>query len=1391
MVKSLSRTQLAALAALGAAIIAAALLLIFLVLPRLEYRDVDGAFAVAPSARCSPAAPVREYRVAAINIEITLNRFLDYDPEGRMFIREEDLERARREEEQNRQARTGQGEPAVSNGLQGDAIQPLVLRANQGDCLRVRLRNALAEGEPVSFHVHESGLYMAESGMAAIANNQEAIARPGESVTYEWMIPLNEPEGTHMLHSQGSERIQSSHGLFGAVIVEAQGSRHINPLTGEEPATGWDAIVQPSSGASFREFVVIYHEIGNELFQTLNARGEPIPFVDPLTDAYKPAGRAINYRSEPFADRLGLQKEQMGFADLSAAYSSYTFGDPATPIARSYIGDPVKWRIVHGGSEVFHVHHVHGGAVRWLRQSGAEDTHFDDGFTKEPRLLTNATTRIDSQAIGPSESYDAESECGSGGCQESVGDFLIHCHVAHHYLAGMWGIWRVYNTLQDGPASTDSLPPLQALPGQAEAVAPAVTSADLVGRTVDWKGLQTDITEDNLAEWVERQLPPQGRPGEYDASVLDWVKEGLTYLNEPESEDAWPNFSSPRPGARRPLLFDPLTGKLAYPFLRPHLGARPPFAPNHGPAPFLDPLAQGTEPPQPGQNGEWSVCPLGTRLQTFVVHAITVPIVLNQRANLIDPEGQLYVLKEQEDALRSDPTLRVPLVIRANSGEDCVDIVLKNEMEDNPGNRFLSKANIHVHFVQFDIQGSDGVSTGFNYEQSVRPFAVAGESIVEEAGAGDTAVAVADTSRFHAGIVVGVGMDEEKTFEIRRVQSVDPTRLVFDEPLQFSHRVGEYVSAEFVRYRWYPDVQVGTAYFHDHVHATASWRHGLFGALIVEPPGSTYHDPFTGGELRSGPLADIRTTAKVSPDITGSFRELVMLIQDDNPVTRVGKSSGSSINLRVEPLDSRGGEPSLLFNSDVHGEPETPILTAYAGDPIVMRTLVAATNDVHTFHGGQFFRREAFSLDTQPTTSLHVGISERFDLMVPSAGGPQALAGDYLYYNGRSFKIREGSWGIVRVLPNDGTSRLQPLSGRRAVATGSGQACPEGAPVKAFRVAAVEAPLPMLGGAMGRVYVLEASKAALLAGKPPEPLVLHVNIGDCVQVLLRNELPSGRVSFNVDRLTYDPKTSQGIAVGYSPDMSVAPGEERTHTFYADPAHGEGGAMVRDWGGGLENQGLGLYGAVVVGPRGATYTDPITGADLSLGAGWAVDVHPPDGNSYRDFALFFQDEDALIGTQIMPYSDRVEGVVGLNYTAEPLAQRLAKDPDTATVFICSIRGDPATPVLHTFVGDAVRIHIFAPFSEQNQVFAVEGHRWALEPDMAGSDTVGAVQFGGSEVVDIRLADGAGGPSQAAGDYLYGDHRGPYTEAGLWGVLRVHPADDQSAGIRTLPGLGTRD
>jgi hypothetical protein len=204
----------------------------------------DGTGKATAGARCPAAAPARRYRVAAINVDITLNRFLDHDPRGRMYVLEEELARVRREEAQNLAARQGRAEPAVTPGLGRDAIQPLAIRVNQGECLRVSFRNAL-EDEPASFHLHGGALVVSASGRPAIATEPEAVARPGGTVEYEWMVGVGEPEGTHYVHSHGNTRAQTSHGLFGGVIVEPRGSRWLEPSGDREIKSGWAATIQP------------------------------------------------------------------------------------------------------------------------------------------------------------------------------------------------------------------------------------------------------------------------------------------------------------------------------------------------------------------------------------------------------------------------------------------------------------------------------------------------------------------------------------------------------------------------------------------------------------------------------------------------------------------------------------------------------------------------------------------------------------------------------------------------------------------------------------------------------------------------------------------------------------------------------------------------------------------------------------------------------------------------------------------------------------------------------------------------------------------------------------------------------------------------------------------
>ena len=1374
---------------------------------------------------CPTSAPTKNYDIVAIDVKIVLNRWGDYDPVGMMYALRSDVPTIRAQEVRGEFQDYG-----LSLGIGADAIQPLTMRANVGDCVRITFSNQL--DQPASFHLHGADLILSDSREAALSTNPDSIALPFESIDMEWYIdPDNYAENTHYAHSHGPKgRYQVSHGLFAALIVEPENSEYFDPRTGENLCSGtadvlscensWDAMISPGDGSSdFREFAMFYHAVGNAQFLTLGPDNVPNPSIDPITNSYRPNGFAINYRSESFFRRLDTMEEAVGIVDESQAYGTYTFGDPVTPIPQSYVGDPVKFRLIHGGSETFHVPHLHGGGIQWQRQQdmgkdGDPDfTPIDAGLKKDfsHRMPSSGN---DSQTIGPSETYELEIACGSGGCQQTVGDFLFHCHVASHYISGMWHFWRVYNTLQDSANKTDELAILAELPDREGRIRGAVTSEDLIGERIDFAGQDIIVRSENLEDFVTPQLPSQGVPNDIlDAAVFDWIREGDVFFNEPETDEVWPNYESSTPGARVPIYFNPEDGKLAWPMLRPHLGQRPPFAPNHGPAPFLEPLSnERAEPASPGSNGEFSLCPDGAPERTYKIHAIQTEIPVT--ANLRDSDGMIFVLKENEALARSNPDYKVPLAIRANQG-DCVDIIFVNELEETGEHTELSKTNIHIHFVQFDTQASDGVITGASYEQSPRPFIDPEQSyqLIRSALAGSDRLELSDTSSFHVGSPVAVGIDQDvDVFETAIIKEISGNTLIFEAPLENNHNAGELVSVEYVRYRWYVARQNGAIYFHDHVDALVRWGHGLFGALIAEPRGASYHDPQSGEEIASGPIADIRVDTQISPEVVpglnGSFREFVLFMNDRNPLT------GSSINLRAEPLQADtlrgGGPPEYLLSSVLHGDPVTPILRAYVGDPIMLRLLTTATEEVHPFHiTGHPFRIERFQTDSPLTTTFGVGISERFNAYIEAAGGASRKAGDYLYFNGSERHFIEGSWGIMRV--HDALeSDLQPLpenipgegigfpvlgfSGiAPPIASDPGNPCPADAPERSYEVSALDYPLVFNADAAlqistGRMYALDEHVNGIMNGtREPVPLAIRVNAGECLYITLTNLMSDQPASINLDAVALDPQGSLGINVGFNPDQIAQPGETISYRYYADRELGS--VIMRDFGNIYRNAREGLYGALIVEPEGAEYFDPVTG--LEMQSGLEALIETADGSLFREYVTIFQDNDPDAGLFIMPYEEDVDRLVGVNYRAEPLTLRLSQFgvlrdedrisssdfEDSTELFNSEYFGDPRTNVFESFSGESIRLRVLSAYSEQNQVFSIEGHQWARTPNLVGGDVLSSRYLPPTGVLNIELE-----ASGTAGDYIWGNHRLPYEKAGQWGLIRIY---DEGASPRIAP------
>ena len=1471
--------------------------------------------------KCPAGVPVKHYDVSMINAEITLNRWQDFYP-GYMYVLTENIDKVRAEEAKNKAARDAEWDPgAVSTGLQGDMIQPLVIRGNQGDCVRITLRNQMND-EAGSLHIHGSSMVISASGKAATTTNSDSIVQPGKTTEMEWYLYPGIQEGVRQFHSYSNDRELTVMGLFGAFVVEPKGSRYLEPIgtgTPTDTKSGWQVIIDNGAGPDFREHVIFYHEIGDEAFRPLNKKGDFLPQRDPLTDAYRPGGRAINYRSEPFGiDEMHLQHEYFGFEDESLAYSAYTFGDPPTTIPRAYLGDPVKWRIVHGGSEVFHSHHPHGGTIRWPRSPRAVDQELwataKDGPVKYPVVRTK-TDRVDVEVLGPSEALDLENECGSGLCQQLAGDFLFHCHVAHHYVAGMWGYGRTYNTLQVGQYHTDTMPDLRELPDRAGRIQAGVTSDKLVGKTLDWFGKTFQIVDKNqktdwkagvvnIKDWVEMQVPTMGKPGHkedergqvlaYDATVWDWKWDGNKAVGERESTAKNPKYPAAAKwddSTRPAILFEMKTGKVSFPLVKPHFGKRVMFPPNHNGAPWLEQIHQDekgertAEPAKPGEQGRWSLCPDNANRKFYNLHFVRMPITLSKAQGkepaMTDKDGLIYVLHEEENAIRANDDLKYPAVIRANV-YDCVDVLLTSEWDDDDYTNFQSsKINIHPHFMQFDNQASDGVISGLSYEQSMRPFTMLEKkakhglptpmntALTAQAKKGAKSITVRNAAPFHLNTELLVGADclqpsndtsssikrDISCSEVARIKEIKGNTITLYQPLKFDHPKHDIATVEFVRYRWWVDVDLGTVFWHDHAFGATTWPHGGFGSVIIEPYGSTYHDPKSGKQVYSGPIADIHTTEPIGYGVNGSFRELMVSIHDTVPHTvntimagnppgqpievalEAGKTvsfampehilaapnpyinggthtTGSGLNFRAAPFAQRlsnNPDTSKLFSSAVHGDPGTPLLRAYVGDTVVFRLLHQLMNESHVWTiSGHTFLTERYAGDANRKNSIHVGIAERYDL-VTKAGGFQGMPGDYIHFNGRSSHFAEGGWGIVRVL-DKAVADLKPLpSGTKSadIPVVAKSVCPADAPVKTFNVVSMDRPLKLNPNAPdaievdferkiemtvpdGKIFALEEDVTRVATTVMPNPLTLRANLGDCIKINLKNKMKASRASFFAPGLAFDPKDSLGLNVGNNPgDQTIAPGESRTYTYYAHPENKETTSLVWDGGNIVTNPRNGLFGAVVIGPKGSQYRDPVTGEDLSNKNAWRADVivdrSLPENTgkvNYRDVALFFQDEDNIIGTSFMPYVQNVAGLTAVNYRAEPYKFREEQGCSLGKMFQpCTVDKplDPVTPMIEAHAGDAVRIHVIGANNEQNGMFAVEGHEWPIEPYMAGADMISVVEYAGSEVLDVFLRQGAGGPFRLAGDYLWSNQRLPYTQSGQWGYFRVLPTGDQ----RILP------
>ena len=323
----------------------------------LSMQGAEQARALAgPGQPCPTDAPVKHFDVTALDVKIPLNRFGDNDPAGKMYALDEAIP-AVRAQEASRQ---------VSIGLRDDAIQPLVIRANLGDCVEITTRTT----PPAASTACTSTAWPSTWLLRRRRRPQHRVLRPGGQRA-PTVLRAARPalEGTHYLHPGPGYRQAVSHGLFGALAVEPAGSTYLDPTTGLPLKSGWEAMIKPAGKAAFREFVKVYHEIGDENAPHLRRSGRPLP-TSTRTPRPTAPGRAPSTTAPSRSCTAWSAPTTRGPPATAPTRSAI----PATPMPRGYMGDPTKIRIIHAGWEMFHVFHLHGGGIRWRYNPHADPT---------------------------------------------------------------------------------------------------------------------------------------------------------------------------------------------------------------------------------------------------------------------------------------------------------------------------------------------------------------------------------------------------------------------------------------------------------------------------------------------------------------------------------------------------------------------------------------------------------------------------------------------------------------------------------------------------------------------------------------------------------------------------------------------------------------------------------------------------------------------------------------------------------------------------------------------------------------------------------------------------------------------------------------------------------
>ncbi len=274
---------------------------------------------------------------------------------------------------------------------------------------------------------------------------RHAVASIGDLTAYETEID-GEPV-LNMLKALDGDTYELVHSDLNAIVHRAN-----------DPETEAD------DGIGFREFSVFFHD---ELKTFYTRNFEELGDFGAGQLAGVRDGFAINYGASGMGDMLLANRKGIGPAAncQECLYeefflTSWANGDPAlleqfsddpSNVHNSYLNDPVVFRNFHAGPKETHVFHLH--AHQWFAGNDEGRGSYLDSQTVAPQQGFSYNIYGGGMEVyhrGENGEDGWYETLGSGNRNRTPGDSIFHCHLYPHFAQGMWELWRVHDTLEDG-----------------------------------------------------------------------------------------------------------------------------------------------------------------------------------------------------------------------------------------------------------------------------------------------------------------------------------------------------------------------------------------------------------------------------------------------------------------------------------------------------------------------------------------------------------------------------------------------------------------------------------------------------------------------------------------------------------------------------------------------------------------------------------------------------------------------------------------------------------------------------------------------------------------------------------------------------------------------------